>query len=305
MRRLPTARAILAICLGLGLAFLGPTVVPAALGAAASCAAAADGPHAGLVVDTGGRTTTYCVALDADRVSGIHLIELAASQYGLQYRLGFGGKAVCQLDGVGPNGDDCFAQSPSFWGYWHGDGGNGWDWASQGAGSSSVADGGMDGWSWGTGMNGATHPPPPALGFDDVCTPHPPSPSPSPSRSPSRSPPPSPPRTTPGSGAGSGVGGGASRGPTSPVPRATAHGHPTASSLTAVSADPTSSAASSPTASGTGDIVRVAAIASSGGAGGGPPIAALVTLVLIVALVATGALRLRTGRRRPRGRSSP
>ena len=36
-----------------------PVLVPAATGTAAACAAvASDSPHAGLVVDTGGRTTT-------------------------------------------------------------------------------------------------------------------------------------------------------------------------------------------------------------------------------------------------------
>ena len=65
-------------------------------------------------------------------MSGIHLIELASNQYGMQYRLGFGGKAVCQLEGVGPDGDDCFGGYPFFWGYWHWDGGTGWDWADLG-----------------------------------------------------------------------------------------------------------------------------------------------------------------------------
>ncbi len=57
------------------------------------------GPHAALVVDTGQQATSYCVALDASSVSGTRLIELASEQYGLAYRLGFGGRAVCMLVG--------------------------------------------------------------------------------------------------------------------------------------------------------------------------------------------------------------
>src|SRR6476659_9778050 len=134
-----------------------PILVPAAVGSTRCAAAAGGEPHAGLVVGTGRHTTTYCVALDAQTVNGIHLIELASTQYGLQYRLGFGGKAVCQLDGVGPDGDNCFGDYPFFWGYWHGDGGTGWTWAISGAGSASVGDGDMDAWTWGTGDSGDTH----------------------------------------------------------------------------------------------------------------------------------------------------
>src|SRR5919202_4221909 len=73
-------------------------------------ACATGGPHAALVVDTGSRVLALCVALDAERVSGLHLIELAGSQYGLSYSFGLGGQAVCMLAGVGTPGDDCFAR---------------------------------------------------------------------------------------------------------------------------------------------------------------------------------------------------
>ena len=157
----------------LGSALIAPLLAPALAGAASAAACAADAlgeGHAALVVDTGARTTTYCVALDASSVNGIHLIQLAGTQYGLSYRLGFGGQAVCALDGVGATGGNCFGDYPNFWGYWKGDGSGGWSWSGSGAGSSSVADGGMDGWSWGAGSSGSTHPAPPALAFTDVCT---------------------------------------------------------------------------------------------------------------------------------------
>jgi hypothetical protein len=143
---------------------------PAITGAAAGCAAAA-GPHAALVVDAGARPTAYCVSLDAPTVSGIHLIQLAAGQHGLTYGLGFGGQAVCRLQGIGPAGDDCFAAYPRYWGYWHGDGHGGWTWASSGAGSAMIHNGDVDGWVWGTGDSATTHPTPPHIGIDTICAP--------------------------------------------------------------------------------------------------------------------------------------
>lgn len=165
--------------------------VPAATGGAVACAS--EGPSAALVVDTGARVLDLCVQLDAAQVSGLRLIELAAAQHGLSYGFGLGGQAVCRLDGVGPTGNDCFAEYPAYWGYWHGDGRGGWTWASAGAGSYRVGDGDVEGWVWGTGDSGATHRKPPAVAIDDICVPAaPPSPEPTRDPKPSPAPPPSP-----------------------------------------------------------------------------------------------------------------
>jgi hypothetical protein len=134
-------------------------------------ACAGEGPHAALVVDTGeeGGEYSLCVALPEGEVSGLDLIELAGDQYDLSYRFGYGGNAVCELAGVGSDGDDCFDRYPDFWGYWHGDGSGGWTWAGSGAGSTRVEDGDVEGWSWGSGTNEGSHPPPPAATFRSVC----------------------------------------------------------------------------------------------------------------------------------------
>jgi hypothetical protein len=270
-----------------GLAALSPALAPAVTGGAAACAASAGQPHAGLVVDTGGHATSYCVALDAASVSGIHLIELAGQQFGLQYRLGFGGQAVCQLNGVGPAGDDCFADYPDFWGYWHGSGDDGWAWASTGAGSARVSDGDRDGWSWGTGQTGDSHPPPPAERFDQICQLSSPSPSPTPTH---------PPKHGGGGAGGSGSGGGKTPGGSGS--NAT---HPPSSSKPKRSpghdahASPTASLEASPvTAASPG----TAAAASTGAGSGGAPWAAVLAGGVVVVLVAAGALRLRAGRER-------
>jgi len=153
----------------LSLALAAGALWPVAGTAPAACAGEA--PRAALVVDTGDAVLNFCVALPGDSVSGIDLIKLASKQHGLSYKLGFGGAAVCRLAGVGPTGDDCFEEDPDFWGYWRGDGSGGWTWASTGAGTTTVTDGGVEGWAWGSGTGPDTHPAPPATRFDDVCAP--------------------------------------------------------------------------------------------------------------------------------------
>jgi hypothetical protein len=149
-------------------AFLS-AALPAVVAPGIACAA--EGPHAALVVDTGEEGDVYsmCVALPDEEVSGLDLIELAGEQYDLSYRFGYGGNAVCELAGVGSDGDDCFDRYPDFWGYWHGDASGGWTWAGSGAGSTRVEDGDVEGWSWGSGTNAESHPPPPAATFRSVC----------------------------------------------------------------------------------------------------------------------------------------
>jgi hypothetical protein len=165
--------------LAIGLILAAPVLVPAMAAPTAACASGT-GPHAALVVDTGSAVDAMCVALDGPSVSGLHLIELAASQQGLTYAFGFGGAAVCRLDGTGPSNGDCFADYPHFWGYWRGDGNGGWTWSSTGPGDTSVADGNVEGWVWGSGDTPATHDRPPSTTAAEVCTPpHPSQPHPS------------------------------------------------------------------------------------------------------------------------------
>jgi len=141
------------------------------LGGAVPSACAAEGPHAALVVDTGASSDAlrYCVALPDGSVTGIELIELASEQHGLQYRLGYGGNVVCQLAGVGYESDECLKEGPEFWGYWRGDGSGGWDWSSSGGRATTVRNGDVEGWAWGTGNDGSTHPAPPETTFEAVC----------------------------------------------------------------------------------------------------------------------------------------
>jgi hypothetical protein len=258
---------------------LATIAAPAAIGGAAACAQ--DGPRAGLVVDTGVRVTELCVALDAAEVSGLHLIELAAAQHGLPYGFGLGGQAVCRLDGVGPAGDDCFAEYPEYWGYWHGDGRGGWTWASTGAGSYRVGDGDLEGWAWGSGDTGSSHRRPPAVAIDDLCEsvapPRPePTRDPEPSQAPTRQPTPATDPSVEPSAAS----------PTaSPTARDRAErpdGSP--SSRVSPTATPTSSDTEAP----------VLALGAAPPPDGGPPAGLFVAGVLALLLGAGGWLRLRS-----------
>jgi len=271
--RRPVAAALVVVAASI------PMILPAITGAASACAAAT-GPHAALVIDTGAGTHSFCVALDATTVSGIHLIELAGTQDHLAYGFGSGGQAVCRLAGVGPQGDDCFADYPDYWGYWHGDGHGGWTWSSSGAASARIGDGALDAWVWGSGDSGTTHPKPPPAAIDDVCVPAAPTPAASPS--PARSIPPAAPSSWARSSASPGR------------------------------ADPSTDATRSPKPSGEGVVKRspsegpptAGALAAAPGpppAGGGPGPGLLVAIVLGTALAGGGWLRSRSSRR---GRSA-
>ena len=153
-------RALAALAVAAGL--LAPVAGPA------PAACAGDGPHAGLVVSHDGRTLALCVALDAERVTGLHLIELAGEQHGLDHAFGYGGQAVCRLDGLGTASETCFEEDdPFYWAYFRLEGGR-WTYSPVGAGSTLVEDGDVEGWAWGTG-GASSHPRPPLRSFADVC----------------------------------------------------------------------------------------------------------------------------------------
>ncbi|MDQ3984933.1 MAG: hypothetical protein M3280_00300 [Actinomycetota bacterium] len=149
-------------------ALVAGAVAPAALTTEALCAT--ENGSAVLVVDTGGREYELCVELNDDEVSGIELVQLAHQQHGLDYQLGYGGQAVCQLANIPePNPpEECFEQGEPFWGYWR-DQGSGWQWSGTGAGSTLVSEGDVEGWAFGEGNNGDSHPTPPSADYEEVC----------------------------------------------------------------------------------------------------------------------------------------
>ncbi len=145
-------------------ALLSPALLPAG---ATSPAVAASPNHAGVVIDTGSGSRSYCVSFTQDSIDGIQLLRLADEQAGgvdpvfSQTSIG---TAVCALRGTGCPADDCFCDPNRYWNYATGSSGGGWSRAQRGAEQRTVADGDVDGWAW--GGEGAT---PPATGFDRIC----------------------------------------------------------------------------------------------------------------------------------------
>ncbi|MEA2510210.1 MAG: hypothetical protein QOG21_2292 [Actinomycetota bacterium] len=258
----------------IGIVAFVAALLPVAPSASPACAAEA--PHAALVVDTAKKVLRYCVMLDQPSVSGLRLIELAHDQYGLSYRSD--GAAVCMLAGTGTTDGDCFGDYPDFWGYWRGNGSGGWTWAASGAATTSVHDGQVEGWSWGTGDSGASHPRPPNTTFSSVCQPARPtaSPGPRPSSTPRSQP---TPRTRPKAAPSAAT----SRPRKSPDPKPSATGKHNRSRHSPQPARARPTARSSP----------IAGVAASKPDDGSIPGAGIAALLVAAALSAAGWLLVR------------
>jgi hypothetical protein len=132
-------------------------------------------PHqAGLVIVHGdGSLVSRCVGFPEESISGQELVSRAGLD--LHMEATAMGPSVCRLDGEGCSaGSNCFCQCMSspcvYWSYWQWDGAM-WVYATLGAGSTTVADGSLEGWVWGEGVVGRNADlQPPNVAFADVCT---------------------------------------------------------------------------------------------------------------------------------------
>lgn len=129
--------------------------------------ARADGPNrAGLVVRFDDeRVSTVCVGFSEDSLTGLELL----ARSGLDVGLGFGGRAVCRIEDLGCEGDNCFCQCTGadcrYWAYFRLGPDGTWKYSQVGAGDVIVRDGDVEGWSWGPGVKA----PPPAISLDEIC----------------------------------------------------------------------------------------------------------------------------------------
>jgi hypothetical protein len=141
-----------------------------------------------------------CVLFSEDSITGAEALQRAGMSPVFQGYSGLGG-AVCSLNGVGcPSDGSCLTcQAPSYWQYWRSSGGS-FAYSGAGAGSTSVTDGSIEGWSW-----GGTRSAPPFQSVDAVCGAAAP---------PATSPPATQP---PASGGGAGGGGGSAGGTSGPA----------------------------------------------------------------------------------------
>ncbi|MFO7589308.1 MAG: hypothetical protein R6X23_00215, partial [Acidimicrobiia bacterium] len=116
-------------------------------------------------------------------VTGLQALRMVASVT----TVGFGGtgEAVCSINGVGnpaTPGECLVGPNGEYWSYWRAaPGAAGWQYSSRGAGGTTVTDGWVEGWRYGTGG------PPPFTSFCAVagCAPPPTAPPPPPTAQPS------------------------------------------------------------------------------------------------------------------------
>lgn len=136
---------------------------------------AQDGANrAGLVVQYGdGHVETACVAFAEPELDGVQLLERSGLPVVTQ-SIGIGA-AVCK---IGPDGCDypaegCFCTregaSSIYWAFYTRQG-EGWAYASLGAGSTPARDGDVHGWAWGQGESGSGVAPP-LVDLETICGP--------------------------------------------------------------------------------------------------------------------------------------
>lgn len=130
----------------------------------------ADSPQrVGLVVDFGdGRVETTCVTFEEAEITGMDVLLRA----GYEVVTGYGGGAVCQINGQGCPSSNCLGCHPTgdggwiYWAYFYLDGNN-WKYSQLGAAAHYVSDGDVEGWAWGTGQADS----PPDITFNEICVP--------------------------------------------------------------------------------------------------------------------------------------
>ncbi len=144
-----------------GLALLALSLLAPGWSAPASAAS----PHRALViVDTGGGTIQRVVTFDSESITGLRALELAGANPSVYSFAGQGG-AVCKLFGVGRDaGPSCLGGADGdnrYWAYFRaGAGSSAFQYSRAGAGSTTVRDGDVEGWRWGTGQAPAWSPVP-------------------------------------------------------------------------------------------------------------------------------------------------
>lgn len=129
--------------------------------------------RAGIVVKfSDGRVQTSCVSFQTESISGLDLLQRTGLDVIAQST--GGNAAVCKIsgDGCAFPAEPCFCkfgggQQGQYWAYWRLNGGA-WQYAAQGASSTRVTNGDVDGWAYGNGnvQSGAA---PPVTTFDQIC----------------------------------------------------------------------------------------------------------------------------------------
>ena len=159
MRRIALLIGVLAIVTALGMA---------------SAIAQEPGNRAALIVRYGdGSTDALCVQFSETSITGEELLRRSGLNAVVDTSSGQGG-AVCSINGSGcafPQEAcfcQCFGAQCEYWAYYHWVNGQ-WEYSSVGASLYDVANGALEGWSWGPG-NFSSGTEPPQVSFDQVCS---------------------------------------------------------------------------------------------------------------------------------------
>jgi hypothetical protein len=300
-------RAVL-LAVALVAALLGPATAAHADVSAAGCSA-----RAVVVVEPGPGAIPIC--FDGS-ISGLEALQLAGANP-VTYGFAGQGAAVCQLFGVGNPADSSCLIGPGgqYWAYYRAaPGAGGWTYSRAGATQTTVTDGSVEGWRYGTGgapgfvsfcaVVGCA--PPPTAGPPPTPAPPPVTAAPAPGGSVV---PPSAdtvaPSTGPSADAGKGKAAGSSSGSATSDGRDSKDGKDGkdgAADAKAAKDDATATTTKSATKTGErrdrSGTVELASGGNGGGSDGGSPLGVIIAVVVVVAAV-VGGLLLRRRRRGP------
>jgi hypothetical protein len=126
------------------------------------------GPNrAGLVIRfSDSQVVTQCVSFTEANINGKQLLEKSGSVPGVS-----SDGRVCSIDNQGCSTDDCWCQCPfpdcRYWAYFHLTDGA-WVYSNVGTASYEIANGAVEGWSWGQGDT-TSGVPPPHYTFEQIC----------------------------------------------------------------------------------------------------------------------------------------
>jgi hypothetical protein len=269
-----------------------------ALLAALVCAAAVGvGPAAHADVDAQGCSSRAVVVVEPGpgavsicfdgSISGLAALQLAGANP-VTYGFAGQGAAVCQLYGVGNPADQSCLIGPGgqYWAYFRAaPGAGGWTYSRGGAGSTTVVDGSVEGWRYGTGS------PPGFVAFCSVvsCAPPPTSP---PATAPPATAPPAAPAASPAGGGNSGAAAAGAPVTTAPSSAKGGKGAAGAESGTAAATSTTggSGGTGTPGKRQARDAGNDVALGPASGSGGdsGSPVGVVIAIVVVVLAAGTG-----------------
>jgi len=126
-------------------------------------AIAQESGRVGLVVQFDEETVLAgCLDIGGQDLSGQDILQLSGLDLDLYYDASQE-VAVCRVNELGCESDQCFCQFPDYWSYWHTEG-NEWVYSGRGASTHMSQSGTVEGWRWGSGV------PPLQISFEQICS---------------------------------------------------------------------------------------------------------------------------------------